>query len=329
MKHIAAAAAVLGFALAPFAHAQSPSTSSGQAYPTRTVTLVVPFATGGGTDIVARLVAQKLSEALKGSVVVDNRPGASTQIGTKFVVDAAPDGHTLLVGTTSLVNGPALFGSKLPYDHNKQLRPVISLADLPIFLCVNAQKFSGKTVKEFVAQAKKMSNLNMGSAGAGTTLHMSGEWFKLATGIQSVHVPFKGSGPEVVALAGGEIDWAMENYGAVLPMVQTGRVRLLAVASPSRHPQAPDVPTFKEAGLPDVNLSTWIFLMAPAATPDRVVTQLNTTLREILRTPDMQDKLLQQGFVQSGGTVEQLAARMKAETELWGKVIREANIKID
>ena len=327
MKCIAAAAVALGIALSPCAQAQTPST--GQAYPTKTVTLVVPFATGGGTDIVARLVAQKLSEALKGSVVVDNRPGASTQIGTKYVVDAAPDGHTLLVGTTSLVNGPALFGNKLPYDHNKQLRPVISLADLPIFLCVNAQKFSGRTVKEFVAQAKNMSNLNMGSAGAGTTLHMSGEWFKLATGIQSVHVPFKGSGPEVVALAGGEIDWAMENYGAVLPMVQTGRVRVLTVASPSRHPQAPDVPTFKEAGLPDVNLSTWIFLMAPAATPDRVVTQLNTTLREILRTQDMQDKLLQQGFVQSGGTVEQLAARMKAETELWGKVIRDANIKID
>ena len=321
MKWTAAAAAALAIALSPFAQAQT--------YPTKTVTLIVPFAVGGGTDIVARLVAQRLSEALKGNVIVDNKPGASTQIGTKYVVDAAPDGHTLLVGTTSLVNGPALFGSKLPYDHNKQLRPVISLADLPIFLCVNAQKFSARTVKEFVEQAKKMPKLNMGSAGAGTTLHMSGEWFKLATGVQSVHVPFKGSGPEVVALAGGEVDWAMENLGAVLPMVQAGRVRLLAVASHARHPQAPEVPTFKEAGLPDVNLSTWIFLMAPARTPDAIVTQLNTTIRAILQTQDMQDKLLQQGFVQSGGTVEQLAARMKAETELWGKVIREANIKLD
>ena len=329
MKRIAAAAAALGLALSLFAQAQTTSTSSGQAYPTKTVSLVVPFPAGGGTDIVARLVAQKLSEALKGNVVVDNRPGASAQIGTKYVVDAAPDGHTLLIGTTSLVNGPALFGNKLPYDHNKQLRPVISLADLAIFLSVNAQKFSARTVKEFVEQAKKTPNLNMGSAGAGTTLHMSGEWFKLATGLQSLHVPFKGSGPEVVALAGGEVDWAMENLGAVLPMVQVSRVRLLAVASPSRHPQAPDVPTFKEAGLPDVNLSTWVFLMAPAGTPDAVVAQLNRTLREILRTRDMQDKLLQQGFVQSGGTVEELAARMKAETELWGKVIRGANIKID
>ena len=321
MKRIAAAAAALGLALSPLSQAQT--------YPTKTVSLVVPFSAAGGTDIVARLLAQKLSESLKGNVVVENKPGASAQIGTKYVVDAAPDGHMLLIGTTSLVNGPALFGNKLPYDHNKQLRPVISLADLAIFLSVNAQKFSARTVKEFIEQAKKTPNLNMGSAGAGTTLHMSGEWFKLATGLQALHVPFKGSAPQVVALGGGEVDWAMENFGAVLPMVQTGRVRVLAVASPSRHPQAPDVPTFKEAGLPDVNLATWVFLMAPAGTPDPVVAQLNKTIREILRTQDMQDKLLQQGFVQSGGTVEQLAARMKAETELWGKVIREANIKLD
>ena len=321
MKRIVIAAAALGIALSLSAHAQN--------YPTKTVTLVVPFSAGGGTDIVARLVAQRLSAALKGNVIVDNRPGASAQIGTKYVVDAPPDGHVLLVGTTSLVNGPALFGAKLPYDHNKQLRPVISLADLAIFLAVNTEKFSAKTVKEFVEQAKKTPNPTMGSAGPGTTLHMSGEWFKLATGLQSLHVPFKGSAPQVVALAGGHVDWAMENLGAVLPMVQQGRVRVLAVASPSRHPQAPDVPTFKQAGLPDVNLATWIFLMAPAGTPEPIVAQLNKTIREILRTQDMQDKLLQQGFVQSGGTVEQLAARMKAETELWGKVIRDANIKID
>lgn len=321
MKLLIAALAAFAVALTPLAHAQT--------YPTKTVSLVVPFPAGGGTDIVARVVAQKLSESLKGNFVVENKPGASAQIGTKYVVDAAPDGHTLLVGTSSLINGPALFGNKLPYDHTKQLRPVISLADLPIFLVVNAQKFSAKTVKEFIEQAKKTPNLTMGSAGPGTSLHMSGEWFKLATGIESLHVPFKGSAPEVVALAGGHVDWAMENWGAVLPMVQTGKVRALAVASHSRHPQAPDVPTFKEAGLPDVNLSTWIFLMAPAKTPDAIVTLLNTMLREILRTPDVQEKLLQQGFIQSGGSVADIAARMKLETDLWGKVIRDANIKID
>src|SRR5687768_12538766 len=141
MKRITAAAAALAItlsALSPIAQAQTPSTSSAQAYPAKSVSLVVPFSAGGGTDIVARLLAQKLSESLKGNVVVDNRPGASAQIGTKYVVDAAPDGHTLLVGTSSLINGPALFGNKLPYDHNKQLRPVISIADLAIFLVVNS-----------------------------------------------------------------------------------------------------------------------------------------------------------------------------------------------
>src|SRR6185436_15749561 len=287
------------------------------------------FSAGGGTDIVARLLAAKMSESLKQSVVVENKPGASAQIGNKYVIDAAPDGYTLLVGTTSLVNGPALFGSKLPYDHTKQLRPVISLADLPLFLAVNADKFKVKTVKEFVEQAKKTPNLNMGSGGPGTTLHMSGEWFKQATGLQAVHIPFKGSGPQVVALAGGQVDFAMENFGPVQPMMQTGKVRVLGVASHQRHPHAPDVPTFKEAGLPDVNLATWIFLMAPAATPDAIVVLLNKTILDILNTQDMKDKLLQQGFVQSGGTVAQLAARMNAETELWGKVIRDANIKVD
>jgi tripartite-type tricarboxylate transporter receptor subunit TctC len=319
MNLIRIGAAALGVLAAQFAFAQ--------AYPSKTISLVVPFPAGGGTDIVARMVAEKLREPLKGSVVVENKPGASAQIGNKFVIDAAPDGHTLLVGTTSLINGPALFPN-LPYDAAKQLRPVVSLADLPIFLSISTQKSSAKTVREFVEAAKKATNLNYGSAGPGTTLHMSAEWFKANTGIQAVHIPFKGSGPEVVALAGGQVDFAMENLGAVQPMVQAGHVRLLGVASPSRHPHVPDVPTFKEAGLPEVNLATWIFLMAPAATPDAVVALLNRTINDILRQPDTKEKLLAQGFVQTGGTVEEMAARMKAEAVLWGTVIKNANITV-
>lgn len=306
-----------------------PQFATAQAYPSKNIVLVVPFAAGGGTDIVARLLAEKMRDPLKTTVVVENKPGASAQIGNKYVVDAAPDGHTLLVGTTSLINGPALFGNKLPYDHNKQLRPVISLADLPIFLSVSTQKHTAKTMKEFIDAAKKAKDMNYGSAGPGTTLHMSAEWLKSNAGFQAQHIPFKGSGQQVVALGGGQVEWAMENLGAVQPMVQQGRVRLLGVASRARHPQAPDVPTFKEAGLPDVNLATWLFLMAPAATPDAVVTLLNRTINDILRSQDMKDKLLQQGFVQTGGTIEEMAARMKAEAELWGKVIRDANIKVD
>jgi tripartite-type tricarboxylate transporter receptor subunit TctC len=320
MKLIAAAAAALGLVLAPLADAQS--------YPTKPIVLVVPFPAGGGTDIVARIVADKLREPLKANVVVENRPGASAQIGNKYVVDAAPDGHTLLVGTTSLINGPALFGAKLPYDHTRQLRPVISLADLAIVLAISS-KHQANTLREFVAIAKKAPNLNYGSAGPGTTLHMSAEWFKQATGIQATHIPYKGSGQSVVALGGGQVDFNMENPGPVLPMVQSGKVRLLAVASHSRHPHLPDVPTFKEAGLPDVNLATWIFLMAPAATPDAIVSLLNRTINDILRQPDTREKLLQQGFVHTGGSIEEMAQRMKDEAVLWGTVIKNANIRID
>jgi tripartite-type tricarboxylate transporter receptor subunit TctC len=315
------AAAALGLLVASVSFAQSP-------YPSKPISFVVPFSAGGGTDIVARLVAEKLREPLKANVVVENKPGASAQIGNRYVIESAPDGYTLLVGTTSLINGPALF-PKLPYDAMKQLRPVVSLADLPIFLSVSTEKQKAKTLREFVEAAKKTPDMNYGSAGPGTTLHMSAEWLKSNAGFQATHIPFKGSGPEVVALAGGQVDFAMENLGPVQPMVQAGKVRLLGVASHARHPHVSDVPTFKEAGLPDVNLATWIFLMAPAATPDAVVNLLNRSINEILRQPDTREKLLQQGFVQTGGTVEEMAQRMKDEAVLWGTVIKNAAIRVD
>jgi len=312
-------AAAAGLLLAPLGFAQS--------YPSKPVTLVVPFAAGGGTDIVARLVAERLREPLKGSVIVENRPGASAQIGNRYVIESAPDGHTLLVGTTSLINGPALF-PKLPYDAEKQLRPVASLADLPIFLAVST-KHSVKTVREFIDMAKKSNNLNYASAGPGTSLHMASEWLKMNAGFQATHIPFKGSAGAVVALAGGQVDFSMENLGPVAPMVQQNRVRLLAVASHERHPHVPDVPTLGQSGLPDVNLATWIFLMAPTATPDAVVSLLNRTVNEILARQEMKDKLLEQGFVGTGGSIEAMQKRLKDEAVLWGTVIRTAKITIE
>ena len=318
MNLLRTAVAILGALLTQLAFAQ--------AYPSKPVALVVPFAAGGGTDIVARLVADRLREPLKGNVIVENRPGASAQIGNRYVVESAPDGHTLLVGTTSLINGPALF-PKLPYDAEKQLRPVVSLADLPIFLAVN-RKHDVKTVREFIDMAKKSGGLNFASAGPGTTLHMSSEWLKLNGGFQATHIPFKGSSGAVVALGGGQVDFSMENLGPVLPMVQQNRVRLLAVASHQRHPQVPHVPTLGESGLPDVNLATWIFLMAPAATPDSVVALLNKTINQILASADMKEKLLEQGFIGTGGTIEDMRKRMKNEAALWGTVIKAANITV-
>jgi tripartite-type tricarboxylate transporter receptor subunit TctC len=319
MKLFKTAAAIAGVLLTQLAFAQT--------YPSKPVTLVVPFGAGGGTDIVARLVAERLREPLKGNVIVENRPGASAQIGNRYVIESAPDGHTLLVGTTSLINGPALF-PKLPYDAEKQLRPVVSLADLPIFLSVST-KHNVKTVREFIDMAKKSGNLNFASAGPGTTLHMSSEWLKLNGGFQATHIPFKGSSGAVVALGGGQVDFSMENLGPVQPMVQSNRVRLLAVASHQRHPQVPEVPTLGQSGLPDVNLATWIFLMAPAATPDSVVTLLNKTVNEILARPEMKEKLLEQGFIGTGGSIEDMQKRMKSEAQLWGTVIKAAKITVE
>lgn len=297
-------------------------------YPSKPITMVVPFAAGGGTDLVARLVAQKLSESMKTPVLVDNRAGASSQIGTRNVVDAQPDGYTLLIGTTSLINGPYLF-AKLPYDANKQLRPVASLADLSIFLAVS-NKLGVKTFPAFVELAKKgKGTMNYGSAGAGTTLHMSAEWLKSKAGFEATHIPFKGSGLAVAALGGGQVDFNMENLGPVLPMVQAKRVELLAIAAPKRHPVMPDVPTFGELGLPEVNLSTWIFLMAPAATPGPVVAQLNREINQVLQRADVQEQLLSNGFVPTGGSTADMLKRMDKENVLWSEIIKSAHITVE
>jgi tripartite-type tricarboxylate transporter receptor subunit TctC len=304
------------------AHSQTPTFTS------KPITMIVPFAAGGGTDAVARLVAQKLSESLKSQVVVENRAGASAQIGTRAVVEAQPDGHTLLVGTTSLINGPYLF-AKLPYDAAKQLRPVASLADLSIYLAVNSD-LRVATVPAFVDLAKKSKGkFNYGSAGPGTTLHMSSEWLKSNAGFEATHVPFKGSSGAVTALAGGQVQFNMENLGPILPMVQSKRVSLLAIAAPQRHPKTPDVPTFKESGLPDVNLSTWIFLMAPVATPEAVVSRLNTAINEILQRPDVKELLFSQGFFPTGGSTADMLKRMDKEAAQWGQIIKSANITIE
>lgn len=315
--------AILSLAtLAPVAYSQTVAPTS---FPAKTITMVVPFSPGGGTDQVARLVAKHLFETFKTPVVVENKAGASTQIGTRAVVEAAADGHTLLVGTTSLINGPFLF-AKLPYDASKQLRPVASLADLPIYLAVNSS-LGANNLPGFLDLARKNKGaFNYGSAGPGTTLHMSAEWLKTNAGFDATHVPFKGSGDAVTALAGNQVQFNMENLGPVLPMVQAKRVNLLAIAAPQRHPKTPDVPTFKEFGLPDINLSTWIFLMAPAGTPDAVVARLNAAVNEILQRADVKEQLLANGFVPTGGTTADMLKRMDREAAQWGQVIRTAKI---
>lgn len=317
LLRLAAAAAALA-ALA--AHAQT--------YPSKPITIVVPFAAGGATDITARLIGTQLGEALHTTVIVDNKPGANSQIGTVAVVRAAPDGYTLLMGTTSLVNN-VHFYPKMQYDASRSLMPVVGVVDVPAFLLV------GPTVKEtnakdFIAMARKSNEkLNYTSAGAGSTLHLAAEWFKSNVGFKAQHVPQRGSGPAVTSLAGGEVDFSFENLGPAQPQMDAGRVRMLAIAAPKRFPTLPNVPTLKEAGLPDTDMSSWFVLMAPTGTPAPVIQTLNSEVNKALAKPEIRDRLIKLGLVPMGGTPDQLAARMQQDSGKWGAIIRAADVKLD
>ncbi|HYG43018.1 MAG TPA: tripartite tricarboxylate transporter substrate binding protein [Bordetella sp.] len=301
------------------------------AYPDRPVTVIVPFAAGGASDITARLIARELGEALHQSFVVENKPGASTQIATRYVINAPPDGYTLLLATTSVINNAYLY-KNLNYDAAKGLRPVISIVDVPAFLTVGpAMKV--ETVQEFLAEARKASAsniLNFGSAGTASTLHLAGEWLNQAADLKGIHIPFKGSGPAMVALAGGEVGYSFENYGPARPQMDAGRARILAIAGPKRFSGLPDVPTLHEAaGLPDTNMASWFVLMAPAATPDANVALLNKTVNTILAKPEVQKQLLGLGLVPTGGTPQYLADRMKEDSKKWIDIIQAGNVTID
>ena len=299
-----------------------------QSYPSKPITIVVPFAAGGASDITARLIGQELSNNLHTPVVVDNKPGANSQIGTGFVVRAAPDGYTLLMGTTSLINN-VHFYPQMPYDAARSLAPVVGVVDVPAFLLVG-EKYKDKSAKDFIAMAAKSgTGLNYASAGAGSTLHLAAEWFKSVVGFQAQHVPLKGSGPAVTSVAAGETDFSFENLGPAQPQIDAGRVRVLAIAAPKRFPTLPNVPTLKEAGLPDVDLSSWFVLMTPTGTPPVVVQTLNQEVNKALAKPEIRNRLIKLGLVPLGGTTEQLAARMQQDSGKWGSIIRAANIKLD
>ncbi|WP_186332116.1 Bug family tripartite tricarboxylate transporter substrate binding protein [Bordetella genomosp. 13] len=307
--------------LASAAHAQ---------YPERPVTVIVPFAAGGASDIVARVIAQQLNDEYKQAFIVENKPGASTQIATRQVINSAPDGYTLLLATTSVVNNAYLYPN-LNYDAARGLRPVIGLVDVPAFL-VAGPTMPATTVPQFLAEARKRSEANklsFGSAGTASTLHLAGEWFNQVGKLKGVHIPYKGSGPAVVALASGEVDYSFENLAPAQPQVSSKRIRLLAIAGPNRFPTLPDVPPLKDFGLPDTDMASWFVLLAPSGTPDAVVTRLNESINRILAKPDVKARLLDLGLVPSGGTPGQLADRMKADSDKWISIIKAGNVTVE
>jgi tripartite-type tricarboxylate transporter receptor subunit TctC len=297
-------------------------------YPTRPLRIIVPQSAGGSTDLVARLVAQKLSESMGQSVVVDNRPGAGSIIGTDLVAKATPDGYTLLVVASSITLNPTLH-KNLPFDPIRDLAPITQLSAFPNMLVVHPG-VPAKSVQELVALAKaKPGQLNYGSSGAATGTHLSAELFKLMTGVDMVHVPYKGGAPAVTALLGGQVQLNFATLPSVLPHVRSNRLRALGVTTIKRSPAAPEVPTIAEAGVPGYDHGPWNGMLAPGRTPKAIVARLNTEAAKAAHTPDMRSTLAHEGAEPVGNSAEEFGKIIKEETAKWAKVIRAAGIKAD
>ena len=299
-----------------------------QTWPARPVRLIVPFAPGGSNDIIARLVGQKLGERLGAQFIVDNRPGASGIVGTEAAAKSVPDGYTVLMMSLTLAVNPSLY-AKLPYDTEKDLLPVSLVASAPLMLVVHPS-IPAQTVPEFLAYARaNPDKLNFGSGGAGTTPHLAGEMVKSLAGLKVTHVPYKGGGPALADLVGGQIQFMLENIPSTLPHVKAGRLRPLAVTGAKRSPLVPDLPTLDEAGLKGFEIVGWNGLFVPTGTPPPVVARLHAETVKVLALPDMRERLATLGADGVGSSPDEFAAFVRAELRKWAKVVRDANIKLE
>jgi tripartite-type tricarboxylate transporter receptor subunit TctC len=299
-----------------------------QTYPAKSIRIIVPFAPGGGTDILTRTIAPKLSEMLGQQLVIDNRAGGGSTIGSELVSKAAADGYTLLMVDTSFTTNPSLY-SKLPYDSARDFAPVSLMASAPVILIVHPS-VPVRTVREFVALAKaKPGQLNFASGGPGSSTHLGGELLKLVAGIDLVHIPYKGTGPAVADVLGGQVVMMFAGISSVKQHVAVGRLRAIAVTGDKRSPAMPAVPTFIESGLKGVDSGTYWGCLAPAATPKDVINKVSASMATVLKLPEIQPRLVDLGFDPIGGTPEQFAANIKSETEKWARVIRNARVKLD
>jgi tripartite-type tricarboxylate transporter receptor subunit TctC len=309
------------------AYAQ-PAKQSASTYPTKSIRLIVPFAPGGSNDIMARLTAQKFSEAFGQQVVVDNRAGASGIIGTDIAAKAPPDGYTLLMMSLTFAVNPSLF-RKLPYDTSRDLTPVTLVASAPLMLVVHPS-IPAKSVQEFVAYAKaNPGKLNFGSGGPGTTPHLAGEMLKMMSGAQMTHVPYKGGGPALTDLIGGQIQLMLENIPSTLPHAKSGKLRALAVTALKRSALVPDLPTLDEAGMKGYEIVGWNGLFVPAGTPRAIVTTLHAATAKALAQPDMKERLATLGAEGVGNAPDEFKAFVQAEIKKWARVVKEAGLKVE
>ncbi len=297
-----------------------------EGYPNRPVRLVVGFTPGGGVDINARLLASKLSELLGQQVIVDNRPGAGTNIANELVAKSAPDGYTLLVNSPAVAINMALY-KDLPYDTLRDFAAVSIFSESPNILVVNASS-SAKNVNELVALARaKPGVLNYSSAGTGTTQNLAGELFKLRTGTNIVHVPYKGTAPSLTALIAGDVDLTFANVPAIIQHVKSGRLRPLASTGARRSELMPDVPTMQESGLSGVEVTVWYGVLAPAATPREIINTLSEAITKATRSPDIRQRLLDQGAEPVGSTSAEFDKVLRGEVAKWAEVIRVSGIR--
>jgi tripartite-type tricarboxylate transporter receptor subunit TctC len=303
--------------------------ASAQDYPTRPIRYIVPFAAGGMTDILGRIFGQKLSEAWGQQVIVDNRPGAAGGIGSDIAAKAPPDGYTILGGTISSHAINVSLYSKLPYDPVRDFAPITLYVSLPNMLVVHPS-LPVKSVRDLIALAKaKPKQLTFASAGNGTSQHLSGELFNVMAGVELVHVPYKGSGPGLADLVGGQVLLFFDNITTSLPLAKSGKIRPIAVTTARRASVMPELPTIAESGLAGYDVSSWQGVFAPAGTPRPIVTKLNAQIVKILATPEVRERLTSLGADPVGNTPEQFAAYVKAEIAKWAPIVKASGARVD
>ncbi|SPA42404.1 conserved hypothetical protein; UPF0065 domain; putative exported protein [Cupriavidus taiwanensis] len=300
-----------------------------QDWPAKPVSLVVPFPSGGTTDVLARALGDQLGKALGQPVIVENRPGAGATVGADYVSKAKPDGYTLLIGAVHHTIATSVY-KKLPYSFQKDLAPVSTLAMVPNVLVINSARTPAKNVAELIALARKASpELSYGSNGNGTAQHLIGTQFQTSTGVKLLHVPYKGSGPLTTDLLGGQVSMSFDTLTTVLPHIKGGKLRALAVTTAKRSTALPEVPTMEEAGLKGFDIGTWFGVLAPAATPKPVLTRLNAEIVKIVNSPDFQQRMLAAGAEPMSSTPEAFARRIHDETGKFAVLVRDGKVTIE
>jgi tripartite-type tricarboxylate transporter receptor subunit TctC len=299
-----------------------------QSWPTKPLTLIVPFAPGGTTDIVSRQIAQKLGEALGQTLVIDNRGGGGGTLGAGIAARATPDGYTLFMSTVAHTMATSLYKS-LPYDFERDFAPVTVVAAVPNILIVNPS-LPVHSVRELITYAKAHPGaLNYGSAGNGSTEHLSAELFNSLAGTKITHIPYKGGSPMMTDLVAGQVQVAIETSGSAVPQIRAGKVRALAVTTAERAPVLPDLPTLAEAGLPGYEVTTWYGLVVPAHTPEPVIKRIYSATASVLKQPDLQERLKDFGAQPGGMPPAAFGALIHAETVRWAKIVRESGATVD